>query len=248
MSEGQRAAEILHQAKRQLGVAPQWRTAQAASYTDADGDVEVILDGLDTSSGADDDEDLGANTACFARVLCGPVAMDERVATVTTPDGGLYVVGSMGGQPRCVGLAAIAGGAADVAVASTLPIGIDDLRAEYTVAQPNHLFRFDTSIYLQSGGAANTLIGRIRREDPDATTVEVGRFLRSTGLANNETVMAGVSVFDVAPDTGVYTAWPSVQASVTGWSIILNPSTTPLWAASLAVMDCGPLPPGVALV
>jgi hypothetical protein len=243
---GQVAAITVDQASRS-GRWPLYGTGTAQGYTDEEGEVDVLLDGPPSTSPDEDDTSADANQPVKASVICGSVALGEKVRTVYTPDGSVFVVGSMGGQPKVIGAALIEGGNTDIAVVSTTPEAITDLRAEVTIQHPGHLIRIDTNIFLQSGGASNILTGRVRREDETGATVEVGRFLRSSAMGLNQTIMAGVPCFDYAPDPGAYVYWPSVAADVGGWSIILDPASTPLVAAALVVTDCGALPPAFAI-
>lgn len=228
---------------------PRWCSGTVVSGTDPGGYCEVIIDSALTvvASEAEADTDpidpLDPNPSVEAKCLTGAVAVDERVMTVSTADGAVYVVGSQGGQPRVVGAAFIAGGVSDIAVASTSATELSALRCEAYLPHPNHLIRVEVSVHLQSGAASNTLIGRVRREDPDAVNVEVGRFLRSSAMGNNETIHAYGAAYDVAPDPGEYEFFPTLQASDTGFTVVTDPSTTPAVAAALVVTDLGALPP-----
>ncbi len=243
--EGSRAAEILTQVP---GLPPRFSVGDAVTGTDEDGQVQVLVDGPDSSSTDEDTTDGDANQPIIARCWGNSVAQGERVNVVTLPDGSSWVVGSTAGQPRCIGASAIPGGATDVTIVSTAATAISDLDTDAGVKHPSHLVGVDVNVFLQSNGANNTLVGRVRRIDEDGTSSEVGRFLRSTDMANNQTIEAGVRVYDWAPEPGQYTYRATVQAAVTGWTMILSPNTTPEVAASLVVSDLGPLPDSANLV
>ncbi len=241
-----RAAETNAKALQTSGVAPVYNVGTVTSGTDEDGDCQVLVDGpIDISD--DDTEDVG-NEPVTARCWATPVSQGTRVRVCTNPDGTTDVVGAGGGQPCLIGIATIPGGETDVAVVSTAQVAISDLEASAEVLHPGHAVQVTVNVHLSSGAASNTLVGRVIRRDDEGNLTEVGRFLRSSAMGNNETIQAGVPVTDWDPEPGVYTYYPTVQASATGWSVILDPATTPDTAASLTVTDLGPLPPGAARV
>jgi hypothetical protein len=241
------AAETVRQGLRQSGIAAAYMTGVTVSNTAEDGTVQVLVDRPETAAVTDPDL-VTANVPQVARCWGRYVAQDERVR-LEFVGGTLSVVGSGGGdgsmgQPDILGAASIAP-TTDVPVASTVATAIPLLDCEgCQVLHPNHLIRVEINIHLQSEAAANTLTGRVIRTDDEGIDTEVGRFLRSNQMGNNETIQAGVPVRDFAPEPGTYTYSFTVQAAVTGFSIILDPATSPLWAATASVEDRGPLPPG----
>jgi hypothetical protein len=248
MTEGARAALIIDEGQKTTGTAPKFWVGDALTGTDEDGQVIVLVDGPDPTTTDDELTTDDANQPIIARCWGNSVATGERVNLVSLPDGSTWVVGSTAGQPRCIGASAIPGGATDIAIVSTSAVPITDLETEAQVLHPGHLIGIDVNVYLESGAATNLLIGRVRRQDEDGNTEEVGRFLRSNQMGANETIQAGPRVYDWDPEPENYIYFPTVQASDTGWSIILDPSTTPLIAASLVVTDLGPLPASANLV
>lgn len=236
------AAETNNQAARNAGTPLVLFVGTAESNTDEDGTVQVTVDAPESEGASDEDTptDLPITARCWGRY----VAQGERVHGLFSA-GTAYVVGSGGdggeGQPDTIGAASIEP-TTDIAIASTAQVQISGLEAECSVLHPNHLVEINVNVHLQSGAAANLLTGRVIRIDSEGDEVEVGRWLRNSALANNQTVQGGVPVFDFAPDPGDYIYVPSVQASVTGWSLILSPATSPLTVASCVVTDRGPLP------
>jgi hypothetical protein len=243
MTEGARAAQIIDEGQKTTGIAPKFWVGDALTGTDEDGQVMVLVDGPDPTTTDDELTTDDANQPIIARCWGNSVATGERVNLVSLPDGSTWVVGSTAGQPRCIGVSVIAGGAADVPVFSTAATPITDLETEAQVLHPDHLIGIDVNVYLESAADTNILVGRVRRQDEDGNTVEVARFLRSNQLSNNQTLVAGVRVYDYAPEPENYIYFPTVQAQTTGWALILDPATTPETAASLVVTDLGPLPP-----
>jgi hypothetical protein len=227
------------------GPPPKLYTGSAEGVTSEDGATSVrVKTAADVFDEETDSEDL--NPPVEAITLIRPVSAGEEVLVLQdVASGAAYVVPYASGL---IGVASIPGGEPDVAVVSTSPVSITDLEAEAEILWPDHLIEIQVNAYISSGGAANTLIGRVMREDEDGVSVEVGRFLRSNQVGNNQTIQVGVPVHDVAPEPGVYSYRPSIEAAVTGWSIILSPGSTPETAASLTVYDKGALPTTAARV
>ncbi len=247
-SEGARAADIIDQGTKVTGVAPKFSTGLAETGTDEDGIAVVLVDGPDTIVGEDDASEGDPNQPVLARCWGNSVATGERVNVVTLPDGSTWVTGSTAGQPRCIGATAIAGGTADIPVFSTAPERITDLDTEAQILYDGHQIAIDVNVQIESAANTNTLIGRVRREDEDGNNEEIGRFLRDNQLNVNQTIQANGRVIDWSPEPENYIYFVTVEASDTGWALILNPSSTPLYAASLTVTDLGPLPAGAALI
>lgn len=216
-------------------------TGEAQGITDEDGYTSVLLDGPPDLVDDDDTDESTTNTAMPMQTLVRGLARGERCVVLTTAAGAAYALPFANGL---IGAASIPGGETDIAVVSTDAEPIALLEVEAEVLWPGHLVTIEINAYIQSGAAGNVLIGRIERTDADGTVVEVGRFLRASQVANNETMQVGIPVDDVDPAPGVYTYTPTIQAGTTGWSIILDPSTTPETAASMKVIDHGPLPTG----
>jgi hypothetical protein len=236
------AAETNAQGLKQSGVAPSLLTGTATSNTDEDGTVQVEIDGPDTVTASTEDDPT--NEPIYARCVAGYVAQDERVHVLFS-GGTAYVIGSGGdggeGQPRTIGAASIEP-QTDVAILGTAQTMVPLLAAESTILHPGHLIEICVNMHLQSGAASNTITGRVIRTDADGVDVEVARFCRESALANNQTIQVGVPVFDFAPEPGTYSYTPSLQASSTGLTIVLDPATSPLVVASCIVKDQGPLP------
>jgi hypothetical protein len=242
VNEGARAAQIIGEAAKGTGVAPRFSVGDALTGTDEDGQVLVLVDGPDQAITDEDVTDEDANQPIIARCWGNSVATGERVNLVSLPDGSTWVVGSTAGQPRCIGASSIPGGTADIPVFSTSPERITDLDCDAQVLHPGHQIAIDVNIQLESAANANTMVGRVRREDEDGNNVEVGRFLRSNQLSVNQHFQVGPRVIDWDPEPEFYTYFVTVEASTTGWALILNPSSTPETAASVTVTDLGPLP------
>lgn len=240
------AGETNAQAARNAGQPVSLATGTAVSNTNEDGTVQVLVDGP-VGAGTDDPDAPNAD-AVIARCVAGYVAQDERVVLLVS-GGTVYVVGSGGdgseGQPRTLGAASIAP-TSNIPVGVTSAVPITALTADAQVLHPGHLIEVNVNVHLTSNGANNTLTGRVIRQDSEGVNVEVGRFLRSSQMGNGETIQAGPTVFDFAPEPGPYVYFPTVQASVGGWTLILSPATSPLVVASLVVADLGPLPVGWA--
>lgn len=219
-----------------------WNVGTAQGVTDEEGVTLVLVDGPAGAVAEEDVSDDDANVPVECQTIGQPVANGQRVWVASLPNGATVVLGSPGGQPGLLGHASIAGGVANQTFVSTSAKTLVGLEAEVEVLWPDHEISVDVSAQFQSNGANNVLTGRIMRTDEEGNTVEVGRFLRSSAMASGETIQAGVTVKDYAPEPGVYVYYATCQATVTGFRLITNPGTTPLTAAAMDVLDLGALP------
>jgi hypothetical protein len=237
---GFHAAEIINAGTQVTGVAPKFSTGEVQAGTDEDGVAVVLVDGPESIVGEEDITEDDPNQPVLARCWGNSVATGERVNVVTLPDGSTWVAGSTAGQPRCIGVTTIPGGAADVPVFATTEERISDLDTEAQILYDGHAIAVDVNVHLESLAATNTLIGRVRREDEEGNFADVGRFLRSNQMGANETIQCGPRVMDWSPEPGVYQYFVTVEASDVGWAVILN--ITANTAASVTITDLGPLP------
>jgi len=237
----------------------------AHTITDFQGDTLVLPDGIpEVAAGvATEEETEGVqiapdpsqpNQPLPMLTVCGPVAVGERVAWVSLPSGPSMILGSVGAQPRLIGAALVAGGRADQTVASATDTAVTGLSCEVEVTHPDHLIEVHVSLSVtNSSGSAQSLVGRVyRAEETDEcatlAAVEVGRYFRHSALGAGATIGVSRPVVDVV-DPGTYTYTANMQSAIAaGFVIVTNPaSTTPSFAASMLVYDCGPLPEGYAL-
>lgn len=246
------------------GVPARFGFGTAQSVTDADGDTLVLPDGIPelTAGVADEELESGVQFAPDPNqpnqpipmvTVGGMVAVGERVAYVSLPSGPALVLGSVGSQPRLIGLALITGGTANQTTASATDTDVTGLTCEVEVVHPDHLIMVQVAVDVTNLAAtAQSMIGRVKRveesDEGDSTTVEVGRYLRNSALGASATTGATHPVPDL-PDPGGYTYKASMEsASASGFTIVTNPAaTTPLFSAGLFVYDCGPIPDGYTL-
>jgi hypothetical protein len=231
---------------RQVG-GVRYRTGTVDQQTGPEGDTMVVLDGWQTipsptvlDEGDEDPDD--PNPAVPAVTICGHVGIGERVLCASTPDGGLFVTGSVaGGQPRVIGETYIAGGTANI-TAFTASGGEETLTAfdtEVTVPHDRHSISITANMIVGATVGGSAGLGNVYRVDTDGNETFVGRWftdaIRATS-ANGQTCAGEVTDY---PDPGVWTYRFKVQV-IDGFTIRQNLSVDPLYVSMVKVVDRGP--------